>query len=219
MKVVAIGAHPDDMEFGAGGTLAKHLYSGDEVHGVLCTLGGVSGDAIERKEESYKAASILGMDNFTVIDYPIGQLNKPSLNFTIEMVKILSQIKPDRIYTHTSFDYHQVHYSVNKAVTQAAKKLNIRDVLFFEILSSTSTEFRPNAFVDVTGFIEKKIKSLQAHKSQATTRFYLQPNVIRSLANTRYVWGKVGSDSGGFAEAFMVSRLGLDAIMGSSAAA
>jgi LmbE family N-acetylglucosaminyl deacetylase len=218
MKVIAIGAHPDDIEFGAGGTLAKHRSMGDEVHGVVCTLGGVSGDAAERKEESYKAASILGIDNISIMDYPAARLNKPTVAFAGEIEKIMSEIKPDRVYTHTSFDYHQVHYSVNKAVTHTSKKLQVRDVLFFEILSSTSPEFRPNAFVDVTHFIDKKIASLQAHKSQATTRFYLQPNVIRSLANTRYVWGKVGPDSGGLAEAFIVHRLGPDSIVKSTVA-
>lgn len=218
MKVVAIGAHPDDIEFGAGGTLAKHLSMGDDVHGVVCTLGGVSGDAAERKEESYQAASILGMNAITIMDYSAAALNKPTPTFAGEIEKILSEIKPDRVYTHTSFDYHQVHYSVNRAVAQASRKLQVRDVLFFEILSSTSPEFRPNAFVDVTDFIDKKIKSLQAHKSQATTRFYLQPNVIRSLANTRYVWGKVGPDSSGLAEAFIVRRLGPDAVIKSTLA-
>jgi LmbE family N-acetylglucosaminyl deacetylase len=219
MKVAAIGAHPDDMEFGAGGTLAKHVQAGDEVHAILCTLGGVSGDPNERREETYRAASILGIERLTIMDYPVSKINKPSAEFAREITKLLRAIRPDRVYSHTPFDYHQVHYAVNKAVVSACNKESIRDLLFFEIISSTSTDFKPNAFVDITDFIELKIKSLQAHKSQAISRIYLKPNVIRSLANTRYVWGKVGPDPDGFAEAYVVQNFSIESMVYRLAAA
>jgi LmbE family N-acetylglucosaminyl deacetylase len=83
---------------------------------------------------------------------------------------------------------------------------NIKQVVFYEVISSTTPYFIPNAYVDITGFIDLKIKSMAEHKSQSH-RFYMQGNVMKSLANTRYVWGKVGSDANGLAEAFTVNKM------------
>jgi LmbE family N-acetylglucosaminyl deacetylase len=206
MRVIAIGAHPDDVEFGMGGTLAKHKDKKDDTHIILCTLGGVSGDPQQRKQEAQRAASILGTEGFTILDYPVSGLNKkPDAEFVRMIRQLIVDLEPVRIYTHTAYDYHQVHVALNTAVCYAAKKENVEQLLFFETISSTTPEFRPNAFVDITDYIDLKIKSVQEHKSQSH-KFYLQPNVIRSLANTRYVWGKVGSDANGLAEAFTVNK-------------
>ncbi len=66
-------------------------------------------------------------------------------------------------------------------------------------------EFVPNAYCDITNFINKKIQSLETHQSQGH-RFYIKPNVVKSIANTRYVWGKVGSNSRGYAESFFIHK-------------
>ena len=203
MKVVGIGSHPDDVELGMGGTLAKHHANGDETQMILCTLGGVSGDPKERKEEAYKAANILGVKKLHILNYPVSKLNKPTVEFAKIIKKLICKINPDRVYTHSPFDYHQVHVGVSKSVIAAAK--DVKQILFYETISSTMPEFKPNAFVDITKYVNFKIRSINAHKTQSN-RFYLQPNVIRSLANTRYVWGKVGNDSAGFAEAFRIHK-------------
>jgi LmbE family N-acetylglucosaminyl deacetylase len=206
MRVIAIGAHPDDVEIGMGGTLAKHIEKGDDVHIIVCTLGGVSGAPQQREQEAQRAASILGINQVTILNYPVSRLNKkPHAEFVNKIRQIIANLKPFRVYTHTEYDYHQVHVAVNTAVSYAVKKENVEQLLFFETISSTTPEFGPNAFVDITDYINLKIKSVQEHKSQSH-RPYLQPNVIRSLANTRYVWGKVGSDANGLAEAFTVYK-------------
>lgn len=204
MKIVSIGSHPDDVEIGMGGTLAKHIDNGDDVQIILCTLGGVSGDPKQREQEARKAIYILGVKGLHVLNYPVSKLNKPTIEFEKVIKKIIEQINPDRVYTHSSFDYHQVHVAVSKSVVNAAK--GVKQILFYETISSTTPEFRPNAFVDITNYMDLKIKSVTAHKTQSD-RFYMQPNVIRSLANTRYVWGKVGSNSNGLAEAFRIHKL------------
>jgi LmbE family N-acetylglucosaminyl deacetylase len=204
MKIVSVGSHPDDVEIGMGGTLAKHIDKGDDVQIILCTLGGVSGDPKQREEEARKAARLLGAKRLYALNYPISKLNKPTIEFEKVIKKIIEQINPDRVYTHSSFDYHQVHVTVNKSVLNVVK--DVKQILFYETISSTTPEFRPNAFVDITNYINLKIKSVNAHRTQSN-RFYMQPNVIRSLANTRYVWGKVGSNSNGFAEAFIIYKL------------
>ncbi|MBI3638687.1 MAG: PIG-L family deacetylase [Thaumarchaeota archaeon] len=203
MKIVSVGSHPDDVELGMGGTLTKHKDCGDDTFVILCTLGGVSGDPRQREKEALEAARILGVKKLRIINYPISKLNTSTIEFEKIMKKIIDEIGPNRVYTHSPFDYHQVHVGVSKMVTRAAN--DIDQILFYETISSTTPEFKPNAFVDITKQINTKIRSVKAHKSQSN-RFYIQPNIIKSLANTRYVWGKVGTNPKGLAESFRIHK-------------
>lgn len=203
LKVLAIGSHPDDVELGCGGALLVHGGAGDEVHEILCTLGGVRGNPKDREAEALRAASILGA-KIKVLDYPVRLLNRPSQDFTKVLQELIEDIRPDRIYVHCPMDYHQVHVTVALSTISAAP--TVPQILLYETISSTTLDFKPNAFVEITKFIEPKIKSVEAHASQMIDRFYLQPNVIRSLANTRYVWGKLGENPGGLAEGFMIKK-------------
>ena len=117
MKIVSVGSHPDDVELGMGGTLAKHKDRGDDTFVILCTLGGVSGDPRQREEEALKAINVLGVKKLRIINYPVSKLNKPTVEFEKIMKKIIDEIGPNRVYTHSPFDYHQVHVGVSKTVT------------------------------------------------------------------------------------------------------
>jgi LmbE family N-acetylglucosaminyl deacetylase len=203
MKVICIGSHPDDIELGMGGTIAKHVHDGDSVKTILCTMGGVCGDPKTRKQEALAAGKILGVKKIYFTDFPVSKLNTPNNLLSKIINEIFENETPDRIYTHSPFDNHQVHVNVTNSVISASKK--IKQIFFYEVISSTNFDFKPNAFVDVTQFINLKIKSIKAHKSQ-NLRFYLKPNVIKSLANTRYVYGKVGKNSKGYAEAFFINK-------------
>jgi LmbE family N-acetylglucosaminyl deacetylase len=203
-RIVSVGAHPDDVEQGMGGTLAKHSHMGDEVHIIVCTLGigGSCGDQKMRKDEAVSAAGILG-GHLHSLDYPVLKLNNSSTEFDRIMRKAIDDINPDRVYTHSPFDYHQVHFTVSESVTRATK--NIEQVLFYEDISSTTSDFRPNAYVDITKHIDLKLKSIDMHRTQSN-RLYLQSNIMKSLAYTRYSMGKIGSNPNGMAEAFTIHR-------------
>lgn len=203
LKIACITAHPDDVEMGIGGTIAKHVDCGDDVHVILTTLGGVVGPPKKREKEAQQAAHILGVDDLQILNYPVQKLNKPNLEFVKIVKNALTQLRPDRIYTHTTFDNHQVHVTVAESVMHAANE--IKQVLSCEIISSTTTDFKPNAFVDITDYMDTKIKSLKVHETQSN-KFYIQPNVMRSLANVRYVWSKVGKNPNGYAEAFAICK-------------
>ena len=204
MKVLCIGAHPDDVEMGMGGTIAKHAKQGDEVIIILVSLGGVSGKHDIRRKEAKKAAKTLGASELRILDYSVFKLNNPKQEFVSIIKNIIDEFVPDRVYTHSPYDFHQVHVGVSKCVIKAAKKT--KQIFFFETISSTTTKFAPNAFVDISKFINVKLAGLKAHKTQSD-RFYIKPNVIKSLANTRYVWGKVGPNSSGFAEGFIIHKM------------
>jgi LmbE family N-acetylglucosaminyl deacetylase len=203
--IASVGAHPDDVELGMGGTLAKHSRRGDEIHIILCTLGigGASGDPKGREEEAHAAAKILNA-RLHILDFPVVKLNKPSTEFENILKKSLEEIHPDRLYTHSPFDYHQVHEAVSECTTNAAK--DIEQVLFYEVISSTSPEFRANAYVDITDHIDKKVECLTHHYTQSS-KLYMQAYIIRSLAHTRYLMSKIGTKQEGMAEAFAIGRM------------
>jgi len=203
-KIVSIGAHPDDVEQGMGGTVAKHSDKGDDVHVIVCTLGigGGSGDPNMREEEARVAAHILGAKLHS-LDYPVLKLNKPSIEFENVMKKAIDKIDPDRVYVHSPFDYHQVHAVVSECATIAAK--DVKQLLFYEDISSTNPDFKPNSYVDITNYIDLKLKSIEAHGTQSS-KLYLQSNITRSLAHTRYTMGKLGSNPNGMAEAFTIHK-------------
>jgi LmbE family N-acetylglucosaminyl deacetylase len=203
-KIVSIGAHPDDVEQGMGGTLAKHARMGHSVHIILCTLGigGESGDPKRRENEAVAAARVLGAKLHS-LNYPVLKLNKPSIEFEILMKKTIDEIYPDRIYVHSPFDYHQIHVAVSECTVRAAK--DVRQLLFYECISSTNPDFKPNAYVDITNFIHMKLNCIKLHDTQSN-KLYLNQNVTRSIAQTRYLLGKLGNDPSGMAEAFAIHR-------------
>jgi hypothetical protein len=93
---------------------------------------------------------------------------------------------------------------VSECATNAAK--DIHQVLFYEVISSTSPEFRANAYVDISDYIDKKIECLAHHNTQSS-KLYMQAHIIRSLAHTRYLMGKIGTRHDGMAEAFAIRRM------------
>src|SRR5437899_7458313 len=151
MKIISVGSHPDDIEIGSGGTLAKHKSHGDSTYAILCTLGGVSGDPKQREDEALKASRILGIKKLWILDYAVSKLNKPTIEFEKSIRKIIDEVEPNRVYTHSPFDYHQVHVGVSKSVVKAANAVN--QILFYETISSTTHDFKPNAFVTITQYI------------------------------------------------------------------
>ncbi|HEU4446343.1 MAG TPA: PIG-L deacetylase family protein [Nitrososphaeraceae archaeon] len=204
-KVLCVGAHPDDLELGMGGTIAKHVDRNHEVHLAICTqgIGGKSGHPKLRMEEAKKAAAILGAD-LHLIDYPVLKLNKPSIDFKMTISNLIQRINPDRVYTHSPYDYHQIHYTVAQSVTDVID--NIKEFVYYEIISSTSPEFKPNAYVDITDYIDVKLTSLKAHQTQGS-KLYIISNAVKSLAYARYTLSKIGSRPNGMAEAFTIHRL------------
>jgi LmbE family N-acetylglucosaminyl deacetylase len=191
------------------GTVAKHFSRGDSVHMVVCTLGvrdPQDNMRLIREKEVYEAARILGAKPH-ILDYPVLKLNRPSQDFEVILKKVIDDINPDRVYSHSPFDYHQVHESLSEITTKVT--MNIKQLFYFEVVSSSTPDFRPNTFVDITDFIDLKVKSIQAHLTQAD-KIYIRSEVIKSLAHTRYIMSKMGPKSNGLAEAFIVGRFVLE---------
>lgn len=164
MKVLAFGAHPDDLEIGMGGTLAK-LASNKEntVIGIVATL---SSNEETRRKESYRAAEILG------IEMKLLEIDFHKLFASRELVKIidslLKEYEPDIVFTHWNHDSHQDHNVLTDGVIAATRKNQCSLYMYEQTLPGGIVPecFRAQVFVDISDHIDQKIKSVDAHQSQ-----------------------------------------------------
>ncbi|GIG38247.1 hypothetical protein Cph01nite_00090 [Cellulomonas phragmiteti] len=187
--VLAVGAHPDDVEIGVGATLASHRAAGDQV--VILTLSGgaVGGDTQARRHEALAAAAVIGARLF-VHDFEDTRMS-PAAGLITAVEETVRDVSPTVVYTHSSHDRHQDHRAVHEAVMVATRR--VPSLACFQSPSCT-VDFRPTRFVPVDGFVETKLEMLAAFTSQSH-RDYMDPEAVRSAA--RY-WSRFGT--GRFAE-------------------
>lgn len=194
-RVLAIGAHPDDVEIGVGGTLHRHTADGDDVTILTLTGGEQGGDASWRVQEARRAAEILGAR--LVIDSLADTMisaGPPTIDVIARAVELY---RPTIIYTHTDNDVHQDHRGVHAATMIAARRV---PRIYAYQAPSTSIEFRPTRFVRIDDHFDAKLAAIAAHATQAS-RAYLEPDLLHATA--RY-WGRYAS--GGLVEPLEVAR-------------
>ena len=181
-SILAIGAHPDDVELGCGGSLAKLARCGAHVHAVIFSKGrrGALGDA-DRDQESRAALQTVGVREITIYDFADTQLSR-HLN---EMIGLLeghvAAIAPSRVYTMFQHDRHQDHRTVYEASVISCR--SVPQLLGYETPSSYPN-FMPTIFEEIADELETKLKALRCHTSQAS-RLYMQEEKIRSAAHFR----------------------------------
>lgn len=157
MKVLVVGAHPDDAEMMCGGTICLHNGKGDDV----CIVVATNGNSENRCKEARDAAAALKINEITFLGLIDGVVTD-----RLETVKLLepiiSRLKPDIIYTHTYKDRHQDHRNIAYATFSAAR--NCKCILTCEV-SSTTSDFSPHLFTDITEVLERKISILRLYRS------------------------------------------------------
>jgi LmbE family N-acetylglucosaminyl deacetylase/CheY-like chemotaxis protein len=183
--VLAVGAHPDDVEIGCGGILLRHRAKGDKLVVLTLTGGDQGGVKSERVVESAKAAELLDAELI------IGDLPDTKVSEGLDTIALIEDAirrhQPNVIYTHTSNDQHQDHRAVHRATVVAAR--GIPNVYCYQSPSST-VDFRPTLFVEIGEHLAAKIQVIDAYRSQVATRQYLIPDLI--TATSRY-WGRFSS--------------------------
>lgn len=175
-SVLAVGAHPDDVEIGVGATLGAHRAAGDFVAILTMSGGEVGGAANARQHEALAAAEVIGARLFlhAFEDTRLDPAN--GLITTVE--ETIREVQPTIIYTHSQHDRHQDHRAVSRSVEIAARR--VPAVACYQSPSAT-IEFQPTSFVPVDGFLDIKLKMLAAFKSQAH-RDYMQADLVRATA-------------------------------------
>lgn len=176
VSVLAVGAHPDDVEIGVGATLAAHRAAGDRITILTLSGGAIGGNSGVRQLESRRAADMLRAD-LVHLDFEDTHL-VPADGLITAIEKVVSEIQPDLIYTHSANDRHQDHRAVNESVQIAARQ--VAGLWCYQSPSCT-VDFRPNRFIDVTGFVDTKLEALGAYESQRH-RDYMQPDMVRATA-------------------------------------
>lgn len=166
--ILVFGAHPDDLEIGMGGTMAKLAGMGYEVQPVIATLPNfVKSDTKEgRKTESLHAAKVMGCKSPEFLD-----LSPEEMVFGRKFITLIDSIvtkyKPESVFTQWYGDSHQDHQILTKSVISACRDQN--NLFMYETTipgGITENSFRPQLFVDITETIEIKKNALECFESQ-----------------------------------------------------
>jgi LmbE family N-acetylglucosaminyl deacetylase len=162
-RILAIGAHPDDLELGCGGTMAKLIDSGHEVHALVVTNGERGGNGSARPREALNGGQFLGATTIEVLDFDDTRLADRGIELAQAIEDRIRRINPDIIFTHSNNDQHQDHLAVHQATLRAARQHSA--ILCYESPSAT-TEFRPSVFVDIEDYIDVKVAAVASHRDQ-----------------------------------------------------
>jgi len=195
--VLAVGAHPDDIELGAGGLLLRLKDEGARVYGLVMSEGEKGGpERSPRAEEARLAGRRLGLHGLWVLDFADTRLRDhiPDMRAAIETK--ITELGVGLVLTHSFRETHGDHVAVFEAAKEAARHCSL---ICFETVS-TPPEFVPNYFTDITSFLVGKLEAVAAHRSQAD-KPYMEPDAVRARAAHRGL--QVGVP---YAEAFWVYR-------------
>ena len=181
MNVLAIGCHPDDLEIGCGGALARYAIDGHAVTMCIVANGNRGHALIEPNElrrirhgEAQSAAAALGV-TLVELDVPDLEVNSCDSTYVIKLVEVIRACKPDVILTHSPDDYMKDHVEVSRLVCDASFSASvphfasgpahsIAPIYFMDTLAGVG--FLPEEYVDITATIERKLEALEKHESQ-----------------------------------------------------
>jgi len=218
LKIIAVGAHLDDLELACGGTLAKAAHSGHAVRMIVLSRSGYkhfSGRYERSNEEAgregRKAAKVLGVEDIRVYDFPTKDI--PNDSSVVEALnREFDSFVPDLILTHWEFDTHKSHANTALATFAAGRYFN--SIMMYEPFppgGRSYMTFRPQIYVDITPFIDIKLKALGTHKSELQKYGPEWINTIKARAALRgFEMIDNKNRSVRYAEAFELLRFKLD---------
>lgn len=190
LDILAIGAHPDDVELGCGGTLAKMISENKKVGILDLTEGelGTRGTALTRKSEAEEAGKILSIAYRENLKFRDGFFKNDDIH-KIELIKIIRKYKPDIVLANAVNDRHPDHGKAAKLVYDAcflSGLLKIQTIYngitqdkwrpkhIFNYIQWN--EEKPDFIIDISHFLDKKIEACMAYKTQFYDPNSLEPN-------------------------------------------
>jgi LmbE family N-acetylglucosaminyl deacetylase len=200
VNVLAIGSHPDDVEYGCGGMLSKYADKGDAVYLFVATDGALGGDSAVRRQEQKNAAAVIGVSEifwggYTDTELPLNR------ELIVRLESVIRDISPRMIFVHFPEDTHQDHRHLAQAALSATRY--VPNFLFYE--GPTSQNFTPNCYTDIEKVLDRKLACLEAHRSQVSKTNIEDLTILElavSCANFRGIQARVK-----YAEAFQSLRL------------
>ena len=219
MKILAVGAHLDDIEIACGGTLAKAVKSGHTVKVLIMSQSGYTNKdgQIQRSDEVAVKEGLNALHTLGITDIEILDFETKDIPFCSDVVNAIdlrvSAFKPDVIFTHHPFDTHQAHEGVSKATIATARRKNT--VFFYEPITPSGRSyvaFKPTLYVNIESTLSQKIESLKCHTSE-----YNKFGAEDWIEGVRCRCGFRGYEIGKkFAEAFEILRLEMNFDEGTS---
>lgn len=200
MNILAIGPHPDDIEFGCGGALIKYAEKGHNIYLLVLTDGGIGGNGQVRKKEQEAAAEFMKAKqifwgNFKDTEIPINS----ALISTIEGV--INRTKPRIVFFNYIDDTHQDHRVIAQASASATRY--IKEALHYEV--PTSQNFQPDIFVDIGDVLDEKLQLLGIHASQVNKTKVENLTILESARSCAIFRGYQGRVK--YAEGFKAIRI------------
>jgi len=195
MKILALSPHPDDVEFGCSGFLAKHR--GDTIKTVYFSLCDESMAKFPPKTlyNEIIDANVILLTQFDIKSHKVRRFSQSRQDILEELVTLRKAFTPDLVLIPSDSDVHQDHAVIH---AEAKRAFNYVNMLAYELPWNTR-KFNPNYFVSLTmEMLDKKVEMIEAYKSQRG-RHYSNADFIYSLARVRGV-----QCSQNYAEAFEV---------------
>lgn len=178
-KILAIWPHPDDIELGCFWTMARFKREGNQVYFLVLTDGSGGTSGIDRKQEAEMAAALIDVpvyieslqDRYIADNYD-----------TIQVIeKYIKELEPDMVFIPSKEDTHQDHRAVHHASIVATRLVD--QVYIYQSPSST-INFRPIYYIDITDYLDLKIQAVKLHSSQ-NTKTYMAERAVKWLAEYR----------------------------------
>jgi LmbE family N-acetylglucosaminyl deacetylase len=230
-RALVVTAHPDDVDFGAGGTSMALIKAGVQVTFCICTDGDAGGfdDSTDRSEipairraEQVAAAAVYGVTDVRFLGYRDGYL-EPSHDLQRDIVRVMRQVQPQLVLTQSPErnwerlpSSHPDHMAAGEATARALYPAVRNPYAYPELRTDEGLEawtvnwlwlqghVEPNHWIDTTEFFSRKVMALEAHASQTSHMEGLE-DMLRS-------WGEMQAAAAGFepgrlAEAFRQIKL------------
>jgi N-acetylglucosamine malate deacetylase 1 len=202
-KILAVGAHPDDVELGCSGTLLKYQEQGAEIDIVVARDDNAPKPSVHRPREKMiaeyqKAESLFGI-KYHILKNPITEDGRPVLEWNNTFVKIMDDIVHskdyDLIITHSPGDHHQDHVNTYNIVNSSLRRWKGEFwVMEGGPYSNKNKLFNPNIFIDITKHIEKKIELVGCYDS------YFNETLLHNIKGLAAYRGQMTATK--YAEAF-----------------
>lgn len=183
MKILALGAHPDDIEYGCGGLLLNAVAAAHEVFLYVLTDGGIV-PGLPRRVEQERAAALLGARDLFWGGFADTQLVADRA-LIVAIENVLGQTQPDLVLVNAPDDAHQDHQALGNCAITACRY--IRRVLFYH--DYTSLNFVPDTFADIGGVLEKKKELLACHASQVRKSYPTGLDILESVTAVAAYYG------------------------------
>jgi LmbE family N-acetylglucosaminyl deacetylase len=178
--VLAIGAHPDDLELAIGGTLARLVR---ESARVVMAVVSIPGDFARRLAEAREAAAILGCELRLLVEDGCARIDDIKGYQLVGMLdSLVRELQPAAVLTHSASEFHRDHVAVHNACL-STQRLRLFDFFQFSptMTRAVPVSFYPRAYVDISTTIDAKMRAIEAHSSQFGARG-LEAEMYRDLA-------------------------------------